>query len=133
MAPLDSRKTNQGYMKWKHSDSIINRSDQRTIKELEEELQKYQVRYFEDKDILCWGYLPKGTFTTVEAHKIISLNTSLLDPIWGRIWSTNNWPKVSLFLWLVGHWKILTWDKLRRINYHGPSICVNCKSQEETL
>jgi len=77
--------------------------------------------------------MPKGTFTTTEAYKIISANTSPLDPIWGRIWSAGTWPKVSLFLWLVGHRKILKWDKLRRRNYHGPSICVNCKSQEETL
>lgn len=34
---------------------------------------------------------------------------------------------------LVGHRKILTWDKLRRRNYHGPSISVNCNFQEETL
>lgn len=128
-----TQETNQGYRKWQQIELIINRVDQRTINELEGELQKCQVRYSEDKDIIRWGYRPKGNFTTAEAHKIISSTTFPLDPIWGRIWSAGNWPKVSLFLWLVGHRKILTWDKLRRRNYHGPSICVNCKSQEETL
>jgi len=97
------------------------------------ELQKRCIRYSEGRDILRWGYKPKGSFSTSNAYKIICTDSSPPDPIWSRIWDSGTWPKVSFFLWLVGHQKILTWDKLRRRNYHGPSICVNCKSQEETL
>lgn len=34
---------------------------------------------------------------------------------------------------MVGHKKILTWDKLRRHNFQGPSICHNYFQDEETL
>jgi len=33
---------------------------------------------------------------------------------------------------MVGHQKILTWDKLRKRNFQGPSICHNCFLHEET-
>lgn len=100
---------------------------------MESELQNRCIRSSEGRDILRWGYTPKGSFTTKEDCKIISNDPMPLDPIWGKIWSLGTWPEVSLFLWLVGHRKILTWDNLRKRNFHGPSICPNCNSQEESL
>jgi hypothetical protein len=29
--------------------------------------------------------------------------------------------------------KVLTWDKLRKKGYKGPSICMLCREEEETL
>jgi len=80
---------------------------------LERELQKRRIQHSEGKDTLRWRYRPKGTFTTSEAYKLINSNPSPLDLIWGKIWDSGVWPKVSLFLWLVGHQKILTWERLR--------------------
>jgi hypothetical protein len=97
------------------------------------ELRKRNIRYDEGNDILRWGYQPKGTFTPSEAYKIVSNISTPSDPIWRKIWELDSWPKVSYFLWLVGHKRILTWDKLRRRNFHGPSICHNCNHNEETL
>lgn len=34
---------------------------------------------------------------------------------------------------MVGHKKILTWDKLQKRNFQGPSLCHNCYQNEETL
>eukprot|EP00253_Pinus_taeda_P006621 PITA_06621 len=103
------------------------------IDDLERELHKRGIRHSEDRDILRWGYMPKVTFTTSEAYKIMCADLTPPDPIWNKIWGLGSWPKVSFFLWLVGHQRILTWDKIRRRNYHGPSICVNCKAQEDTI
>eukprot|EP00253_Pinus_taeda_P011126 PITA_11126 len=87
--------------------------------------------------------LKAGTFcdgvTSPKVHLPLPRPTKLCaqtqppDPIWSKIWGLGSWPKVSFFLWLVGHQRILTWDKLRRRDYDGPSIYVNCKSQEETI
>ena len=53
-------------------------------------------------------------------------------PLWGKIWNLRVWPKVALFLWLLCHQSILTWDNLRKRHFHCPSICPNCGENEET-
>eukprot|EP00253_Pinus_taeda_P025694 PITA_25694 len=123
----------QGFRKWKQGNQITRIADIPFIDDLEKELRKRSIRHSEGRDILQWGYKPKGTFTTSEAYKIMCIDLTTPDPIWSKIWGLGSWPKVSFFLWLVGHQRILTWDKLRRRNYHGPSIYVNSKSQEETI
>lgn len=122
-----------GFRQWKQGNQLIHNTDLQDAEQLEMELWKRSIRYDEGDDILRWGYQPKGTFTPSEAYKIISNNTTPYDTIWRKIWELNSWPKVSHFLWLVGHKRILTWDKLRRRNFQGPSICHNCNQNEETL
>eukprot|EP00253_Pinus_taeda_P035953 PITA_35953 len=100
---------------------------------LEVELRKRNIRYNEGNDILRWGYHPKGSYSPSEAYKILHNRNAPIDTIWSKIWELDSWPKVSHFLWLVGHKRILTWDKLRRRNFQGPSYCHNCKHNEETL
>lgn len=100
---------------------------------MEKELNKRSIRYNEDNDILRWGYQPKGTYATSEAYNLVGNFPNPSDPLWRKLWGLGSWPKISLFLWLVGHKRILTWDKLRRRNFQGPSICHNCHQSEETL
>lgn len=57
---------------------------------------------------------------------------TIKDPLWNKIWDPKIWLKVSTFLWLLCHDKILTWDNLRKRSFHGPSICPNYKQEEET-
>ena len=76
-------------------------------------------------DILRWGYEEKGTLTTKEAYNIILKECIVKDGLWSKVWDPPNWPKVSTFLWLLCQNKILTWDNLRKKNYHGPSRCPN--------
>jgi len=57
----------------------------------------------------------------------------VLDSLWRKIWDLSLWPKISTFLWLLSHKKILTWDNLRKRNFYGPSMCPNCKKNEETI
>jgi ribonuclease HI len=53
--------------------------------------------------------------------------------IWGKIWNLKHWPKITLFLWLVLHSSILTWDNLLKRGFTGPSICTLCGKAEETM
>lgn len=128
-----TQETKQSFRKWKQGNLVITNGNHQIVEELEKELRKRSIRYDESKDILRWGYQPKGAFTTSEAYKIICNTLAPQDPIWSKIWGFGTWPKISYFLWLVGHQRILTWDKLRSINFHGPSICFNFYSHEETL
>ena len=82
--------------------------------------------------MLRWGYEEKGTFSTKEAYNIIIKDRITKDKLWDQIWSSSIWPKVSTFLWLLSHNRILTWDNLRKRSFSGPSICLNCRQAEET-
>jgi len=41
--------------------------------------------------------------------------------------------KTKLFMWLVQHRKILTWDNIRKRGVLGPSRCQLYEAQEETM
>eukprot|EP00253_Pinus_taeda_P008637 PITA_08637 len=112
--------------------SITNNANIAGIDELENELKKRSIRYQEGADILRWGYTPKGSYSTSEAYNLVGDFPIRPDPLWGRIWSFKAWPKITHFLWMAGHKKILTWDRLRRRNFQGPSICHNYFQNEET-
>eukprot|EP00253_Pinus_taeda_P030654 PITA_30654 len=86
----------------------------------------------QEKDKLRWGYEEKGTYTTKEAYHIIIKGQLIKDKLWEKIWNPPIWPKISTFLWLLSHNRILTWDNLRKRKFAGPSICFNCKMEEET-
>jgi hypothetical protein len=55
-----------------------------------------------------------------------------IKTIWNKIWSKSLWPKISTFLWLVANRRILTWDRLLRKWFVGPSRCSLCYDSEET-
>ena len=100
---------------------------------LDTKLMKRKILFSKEKDILRWGYEEKGTYSTREAYYILIKEHMVLDCLWNKIWDPAIWPKVSTFLWLLCHKKILTWDKLRKRNFHGLSICPNYKKDEETI
>eukprot|EP00253_Pinus_taeda_P008091 PITA_08091 len=128
-----TQESEQGFRIWKLGNHVLTNEDLQISMELERELSKRKIRYDESRDILRWGYQLKGTFTTSEAYKIICNDSVPQDPIWSKIWSSSSWPKICHFLWLVGHQRVLTWDKLRIRNFHDPSIYFNCNAHEETL
>ena len=125
--------TMQGFRQWKQSDQILPHTNPRETEELDKELNKRCIKCNEGNDILRWGYRTKGTFSTSEAYYLIGNFPNPADPLWSKIWSFGSWPKIAHFLWLVGHQRILTWDKLRRRKFQGPSICLNCRQSEDTL
>eukprot|EP00253_Pinus_taeda_P009198 PITA_09198 len=99
---------------------------------LAEELKKRKIFKEEGPDTLRWGYAEKGTFTSTEAYHIIIKGHYIKDKIWEKIWKPPIWPKISTFLWLLSHNRILTWDNLRKRKFAGPSICLNCQIEEES-
>lgn len=47
-------------------------------------------------------------------------------------WKAKCPPKLIHFAWLVFYNKNLSWDNLRKRNWHGPSRCTACRTEEET-
>eukprot|EP00253_Pinus_taeda_P008572 PITA_08572 len=121
------------YRKWKRIDHIIREEEyEATRPKLADELKKRQIPIAAGANILRWGYEEKGTFSAREAYKIITNDKIIKDNLWDSIWSPSLWPKVSTFLWLLSHNRILTWDNLQKRSFSGPSIYPNCKQAEET-
>eukprot|EP00253_Pinus_taeda_P004859 PITA_04859 len=117
---------------WREVQEIIPDSPEAVQRSLAEELQKRKILKETDQDKLRWGYEEKGTYTTKEAYLIILKDQLTKDKLWEKIWRSPIWPKISTFLWLLSHNRVLTWDNLRKRKFEGPSICLNCKMEEES-
>jgi len=50
-----------------------------------------------------------------------------------KIWSLKHWHKITTFLWLVAHGRILTWENLMKRGSTGPSIYLLCMKDAEAL
>eukprot|EP00253_Pinus_taeda_P019814 PITA_19814 len=117
---------------WREAQEIIPNSPAAVQRSLANELQKRRILKENNQDKLRWGYEEKGTYTTKEAYLITLKDQLTKDKLWEKIWNPPIWPKISTFLWLLSHNRVLTWDNLRKRKFEGPSICLNCKKEEET-
>lgn len=97
-----------GFRKWRPSNQITSSTNTQEVTALENNLKKRIIRYENNDDILRWGYLPKGSYSTSEAYNLIGDFPTRPDPLWGRILGFKAWPKISHFVWMVGHKNILT-------------------------
>eukprot|EP00253_Pinus_taeda_P010996 PITA_10996 len=93
---------------WKEARNILPDSPEAIQRSLAEELQKRKILKEIGQDKLRWGYEEKGTFKTKEAYHIILKDQLIKDKLWEKIWSMPIWPKISTFLWLLSHNRILT-------------------------
>eukprot|EP00253_Pinus_taeda_P027885 PITA_27885 len=97
------------------------------------EVESRKIKARNGRDILRWGNSMKGSFTTKEAYFLTSTQTGNEEnPDWKIIWERNWWPKISIFIWLASKNKILTWDRIQKKGFNGPSRCYLCNSDGET-
>jgi hypothetical protein len=119
---------------WHLDKERLNLEAQVDLAPLQEELTKRRIPIIAGNDTLRWGYKPQGFFSTREAYQLKAQSRPPPDSeVWGKIWDLKHWPKVTLFLWLVSHSSILTWDNLLKRGFVGPSLCTLCGEAEETL
>ena len=91
-------------------------------------LDKRQILNSNLNDQLRWGKNKTGLFNLKEMKRIdAGLNLPNTDKMWKEIWENPHWMKVKQFKWLVQQGKILTWDKLRKRGFVGPSRCHLCR------
>jgi len=96
-------------------------------------MESRRIKIRTGPDILKWGKSTKGTFLVKEAYYLATRQEreeEVLD--WKQIWRNKWWPKVTIFAWLVGKGRILTWDKLQKRGFQGPPRCSLCKQENET-
>jgi len=121
------------WRKWIKPNEWDSEIDQEQKEVFMKELDSRKIKARMGRDILRWGNSMKGSFTVKEAYYLA--DTQVINEEnqeWKVIWGGNWWPKVSLFTWLVAKNKILTWDKIQKKGFNGPSRCCLCKNEEET-
>jgi len=52
---------------------------------------------------------------------------------WNNIWNFSTIPKIDFLCWLLCHQKILTEDRLQKRGFLGPSRCILCKENSESV
>jgi len=70
----------------------------------------------------------KDIYSNLISLKALSCNS--IFPL--LLWKLGCPPKSIFFSWLVFYNKNLTWENLRKRNWHGPSNCAMCDSHEES-
>eukprot|EP00253_Pinus_taeda_P011657 PITA_11657 len=98
--------------------------------ELRKIVEKRKILVAEGQDQLRWGNNKEGTFILKEAKKHSPLDPGVPNKIWQKLWRHQGWMKIKLYMWVVYHKKILTWDKIRKRGVQGPSRCPLCEAQE---
>ena len=90
-------------------------------------LGKRKIRNKEGPDILRWCHHPIGNFTLNEAYYLhVSHNLQNEQDIWKKILHSNQWPKITFFVWNILHKSILTWDNLLKWGFEGPTYFSLC-------
>eukprot|EP00253_Pinus_taeda_P012671 PITA_12671 len=97
-------------------------------------LKQRMILVTEGQDQLRWGNNNKGNFNLKEAKSILlGLDYRVPNKTWQLLWKHQGWMKIKLFMWLVHHKKILTWDNIRKRGVMGPSKCHLCEVKEENM
>jgi hypothetical protein len=128
--PMDQRLQ---WRHWKTSNQELGVPENLNLQEWKHYASHQKILNREGPDILRWGHSITGNFSVKEAYYLQGhYQNQDKENIWNKVWNPVLWPKVSTFLWLIAHNRVLTWDNLRRRGFIGPSICALCQQQEET-
>eukprot|EP00253_Pinus_taeda_P012904 PITA_12904 len=98
------------------------------------EMDLRKIRHRTGEDILRWGKTMKGSYTVKEAYFLSTRqNQEDEEQDWKKIWDAKWWPIVTIFTWLVRKGKILTWDKIIKRGFQGPSRCSLWQFQSKVI
>eukprot|EP00253_Pinus_taeda_P023411 PITA_23411 len=110
------------WRKWTPLEDWGIETNQEQQEAFRKEVESRKVKERTGKDIIRWGKSTKGNFTIKEAYYLTDQqDATKRNQEWKVFWGKNWWPKVTVFAWLVAKQKILTWDKLQKKGFNGPS------------
>ena len=123
-----------GFCSWKEPSLWNSIPDKNISDKIWSKLGTRKIKHRQGSNIIHWGHHPSGKFSMKEAYNIISaMPNSQASPIWTHLWTSQQWPKISHFLWLLLHRRILTWENLTRKGFQGPSRCSLCNINQESI
>jgi len=125
--------TNEIWRVWRKPEEWDENINQELRKIYTKELESRKIKARSWMYILRWGKAMKGTFTIKEAYYLTMHQERMEETTdWRTIWDSKWWPKITIFAWLVGKERILTWDKIQKRGFYGPSRCSLCNMGIET-
>jgi hypothetical protein len=89
-----------------------------------------------ENDILLWSWdTKKGQVNAKQAYEVQMLEkeTEETNCWYKELWTWQVPLKIKLFIWLMLEQRILTWENLVKRGFLGPSRCVLCGKDEETV
>jgi len=102
---------------------------------IREGLRSYGFHRSMPEDFLIWK-VPKANAQVCVKDiytNLIELKAMHSSPKFpSAFWKTGCPPKLIYFSWLVFHNRNLSWENLKKRNWHGPSMCLMYESAEET-
>eukprot|EP00253_Pinus_taeda_P006547 PITA_06547 len=130
---LERRGDRQDIEKWRKPEEWDENIDKEQQRKYIKELESRKIKARLGPNILRWGKSTRGAFTVKEAYYLATHQEREEEAIeWEEIWNSKWWPKIAIFIWLVGKERILTWNKIQRRGFLGPPRCSLCKMGIET-
>jgi len=100
---------------WKKIEDREDRTLNSKVKSLKRMLDQRIILVMEGQDQLRWGNNKEGNFNIKEAKGfLLDQEPQAANKTWQKLWRHKGWMKSKLFMWLVHHRKILTWDNLKK-------------------
>lgn len=119
--------------RWKPLSNLnIPINDQTTLEGI---LHNRKIYLSNKEDKLRWALSNDGAYKVKEGY-----NSILHSQRWEEInipmnlcWDPAILPKAGIFLWAALQNRILTTDRIIKMGFHGPSRCILCKQDNETV
>ena len=99
-------------------------------------LGNVRLCYNRSGDYIIWiGRMAKEAPIVANSYRwLLAEKDAQMDRSWfARLWKWKVPTKIILFAWLVWRNKILTWDNMGKRGHLGPSICIYCKADSESI
>lgn len=104
--PVDQRLQ---WRHWKTSNQELGVSEDLNLQAWQHYASHRKIPNREGPDILRWGHSTTGNFSVKEAYYLQgNYQNQDRENIWNKVWNPVLWPKVSTFLWLIAHNRVLT-------------------------
>lgn len=104
--PVDQRLQ---WCHWKTSNQELGVSEDLNLQAWQHYASHRKIPNREGPDILRWGHSTTGNFSVKEAYYLQgNYQNQDRENIWNKVWNPVLWPKVSTFLWLIAHNRVLT-------------------------
>ncbi|KAL5823825.1 hypothetical protein ACOSQ4_021725 [Xanthoceras sorbifolium] len=91
------------------------------------------IRSDSGKDRQIWGLEKNGCFSVKSAYKVACSDDNIDLWDWRSLWKLKLPPKISYFLWLVCHGKLLTNSQRIIRGISNDAYCPRCNSADENI
>lgn len=118
---------------WVWKDVVGEELSDEQIRCMKRLLQGRKIFISGNEDKLVWCGSSTGCYSVKIGYQL--LNSLEREIFWAKdlCWNKHVLPKAGTFAWLAVKGRILTGDRQKRLGFAGPSKCVLCDKDEESV